>query len=329
LLSLVICTYQRPQPIQHLLQAIAEGDRPPNETLIVDGSEGFETQAVVVEHAQSGDIPNLSYLRVPPEQRGLTRQRNYGIARAREDIIAFLDDDTIPSPDYFTQVLACFERHREAIGVGGYITNEVQWQHKGAQFKAGLSNFQFGNWVRCEDYRWRLRRVLGLVSTLPPGWVPPFSHGRSVGFLPPDGKDYQVEFFFGGASAWRRGVFEQNQFSNYFEGYGLYEDLDFCLRASRHGPLFLSTRACLEHHHASSGRPDYYHYGKMVVRNGWYVWRQRWPDPTWPDRTRWWAITILLTLARVGDSFRSKQGAFSEALGRTKAMFSLIWDKPR
>jgi GT2 family glycosyltransferase len=329
MLSLIVCTYQRPKEIAQLLQTIAGGERLPDESLIVDGSEDLETETVVGDFVKLGDIPNLHYLRVPPEQRGLTRQRNYGIERVRGDMVAFLDDDTIPDKDYFAQILACFVRHPEALGIGGYITNLVQWQHKEAEVKAGLSHFQIGQWVRREDYRWRVRRILGLDSTKLPGWMPPFFHARSVGFLPPDGRDYPVEFIMGGASAWRRSVFEQNKFSVYFDGYGLYEDLEFCLRVSRRGPLFLCTTACLEHHHSSSSRPDNFRYGEMVVRNGWYVWRQHQSNPSGPDRARWWAITILLTLARFGDTLRQDKRAFFEAMGRLKGMAILFWDKPK
>jgi GT2 family glycosyltransferase len=328
-LSLIVCTYQRPKEVHRLLQAISILDGQPDETIIVDGSDDYETQGVVDEIFGKSNISKLQYVRVPQEERGLTRQRNFGITRANGDMIAFLDDDTIPNKDYFSQILACFERHPDAIGVGGFITNEVHWQLKDVEHRAGISFFQFGNWVRREDFRWRLRRILGLDSPLPPGWMPPFSHGRSVGFLPPDGDDYQVELIMGGASTWRRSVFEEIEFSSYFDGYGLYEDSEFCLRASRLGPMFLSTSAKLEHHHASSGRPAHFRYGEMVVRNGWYVWRQSNPNPIWSDRMRWWVITILLTLARLSDVFRCKRGALSESLGRSAGMLSLSWDKPK
>jgi hypothetical protein len=35
----------------------------------------------------------------------------------------------------------------------------------------------------------------------------------------------------------------------------------------------LNTAAQLHHYHDVQGRPNQYQYGKMVVRNGWYVWR--------------------------------------------------------
>jgi carbohydrate-selective porin OprB len=51
----------------------------------------------------------------------------------------------------------------------------------------------------------------------------------------------------------------------------LYEDADFALRVSKIG-VYLNTAAQLHHYHDVQGN-NQYQYGKMVVRNGWYVWR--------------------------------------------------------
>ncbi len=170
----------------------------------------------------------------------------------------------------------------------------------------------------------RLGKLLRLSGDSPPGWMPGFGHGRSVTFLPPDGNDYQVEFIFGGASGWRREVLERHRFSTYFQGYGLYEDLSFSLEVSRISPLYVCTSARLAHRHDAGGRPNSFRYGRMVVRNGWHVWRQRWPRPSAGDRMQWWSITLLLTLCRLLDA---RQGGFlrgiAEALGRMAGGLSI------
>ena len=45
--------------------------------------------------------------------------------------------------------------------------------------------------------RFVLRKKLGLDSDCPPGYSSLYSHGRSVGFLPPSGKTYEVEMLMG------------------------------------------------------------------------------------------------------------------------------------
>jgi GT2 family glycosyltransferase len=328
-LTLIICTYCRPQPVKDLLASVQQQTRLPDETLIIDASPDDFTEQVVAEFQRANTIQALSYYQAPPEHRGLTRQRNYGIARVTGAIIAFLDDDTILEVDYFEQLLACFERHPEAAGVGGYITNGTAWKSVGSGAGRRLSVYRWEEWEKPDDFRNRLRRVLGLDSPLPPGWMPPFGHGRSVNY-PPNGKEYAVEFIMGGASAWRSEIFARHHFSTFFEGYGLYEDLDFCVRVAREAPLFLCTRARLAHYHAAPGRPNRFHYGQMVVQNGWFVWRRRWPAPGWPNRFRWWAITILLTLCRIADSLRLRDSwqAITEASGRIYGMARVLINPP-
>ncbi len=313
-----------------LLDALGAQKSIPDETLVVDASPDAETEKVVQAFVEKGELKSLTYYKAPPAHRGLTLQRNYGIERAGGDIIAFLDDDTIPEPEYFAETIACFERHPEARGVGGFITNEVEWRRANGHTHPPGTIFTWGAWERREALRWRLRHRLGLASPLPPGWVPPSGHGRPVGYLPPDGEDYQVEFLMGCSFAWRREVFRHQRFSAYFEGYGLYEDLDFCVRAAQAAPLYLCTRARLAHYHAPSGRPNQFNYGEMVVRNGWLVWRRRWPQPPRTARLRWWATTALLTLCQLGEAVRGPERAqaLTEACGRLSGMASVLWKRP-
>lgn len=329
-LTLIVCTYRRAAEVGRLLQAIGQQTRMPDETLIVDGSPDGETEKVVADFRVENGIPDLHYHRVPPEERGLTRQRNYGIARADGEVIAFLDDDTVPEADYFAETLACFERHPETVGVGGFITNEVEWRKVDERKSSSSAIFKWGKWERREAYRWRLRKLFGLTDDLAPGLMPEAGHGRPTGYLPPDGGDHRVEFLIGCSFAWRREVFRKHQFSRYFEGYSLYEDLDFCVRASRDAPLYFCTRARLAHHHAPGGRPGQFHYGEMVVRNGWLVWRRRWAEPSRAARVRWWATTMLLTVCQFGDAVRgpARAASFAEACGRIYGMATLLWKLP-
>jgi GT2 family glycosyltransferase len=152
-----------------------------------------------------------------------------------------------------------------------------------------------------------------------------------VGFLPLSGKTYPVEMLMGGVASFKKEVFNQLQFSTYFEGYGLYEDADFSLRVSKLGNLYLNTAAQLFHYHDAAGRPNQYHYGKMVVRNGWYVWRVKNPNPTFLYRYKWNAITLLLTLIRYTNvvTTSKRKEALTEAIGRTVGWWSLIINKPK
>ncbi|KEZ93748.1 glycosyltransferase family 2 protein [Nonlabens ulvanivorans] len=327
-LSLIICTYMRPEPLTRLMESVMVQTQVPEEILIIDGSTDDETET---RFRESGN-KIIKYYKVPPDHRGLTKQRNYGIERVQGDmdIVAFLDDDTILSSDYFENLVSTYAQYPKAVGVGGYITNEVSWEESSKENLADLNYYYYDGYRRVESSRYKLRRKLGLAQTTQPAVYPEFGHGRSISFLPPSGKIYKVEQLMGGVSSFPLAVLKEHKFSEYFEGYGLYEDADFTLRLSHIGDLYVNTAALLEHHHDAAGRPNKYRYGKMVVRNGWYVWRVKHPNPSFKNKVKWYQITILLTAIRFLNIFTTseRKEAFTEAMGRTVGILSLIFNKP-
>ena len=318
----------RSKPLLQLLQSVQEQTTYPDEILIIDGSTNQETRIVLKEN----QFENLKYFFVTDEERGLTKQRNYGIERVGNEmeIVCFLDDDTVLEPNYFEQLLKTYQIYPKALGVGGYIINESECEFVGVDYYPKADEYYYDGWKRKDGSRFVLRKKLGLDSDCPPGFSSLFSHGRSVGFLPPNGKIYEVEMLMGGVSSFRKKVFESLKFSTYFEGYGLYEDADFTLRAAKLGKLYLNTAAKLNHYHDASGRPNQFQYGKMVVRNGWYVWRTKNPKPLLNAKLKWHSITILLTIIRYSNTFTTtkRKEAFTEALGRTAGWWSLLLNKP-
>ena len=328
--TLIICTYMRPVPLLTLLQSVKEQTIYPNKILIVDGSTNNDTADIL----KTNQFQNLKYFKVPSEHRGLTRQRNYGIAKVENiiEIICFLDDDIVLTRTYFENLLNTYQSHPDALGVGGFIIDDtISCEYVGENYQPTSKEFYFDGWKRKEGSRFVMRKRFGLDSDCPPGFSSLYSHGRSVGFLPPSDKVYEVEQLMGGVSSFKKSVFETLQFSTYFEGYGLYEDADFSIRVAKKGKLYLNTTAKLNHYHDASGRPNKYQYGKMVVRNGWYVWRTKNPKPLLDARIKWHSITLLLTLVRFMNTFTTskRKEAFTEAFGRTIGWLSLWFSKPK
>jgi len=328
-ISLIICTYMRPKPLLDLLESVRLQTMYPNEILIVDGSTNDDTQTILEQNSFNG----LHYFKVDDANRGLTKQRNFGIQKVGEtiDIVCFLDDDTILDAHYFEKINETYILYADALGVGGYINNEDQWQEVGSDYIPTIDEYYYDGWKKKDGSRFILRKKLGLDSNVKPGFLPEFSHGRSISFLPPSGKIYEVEQLMGGVSSFKKSVFETFQFSTYFEGYGLYEDADFTLRLSKTGKLYLNTAAQLGHYHDSSGRPNQYQYGKMVVRNGWFVWRVKHSKPSIKAQIKWHYITLLLAFIRFSNTFTTSQrkAAFTEFLGRMAGWFSLFLKKPQ
>ena len=124
--SLVICTYMRPQPLFKLLKSVTTQTLYPDEILIIDGSTNNDTKTILEENP----FKNLKYYKVDDSQRGLTKQRNFGVNQVGNsiDVVCFLDDDTVLEPDYFKEVLNTFLNNPEIIGVGGVDTGQAAFE---------------------------------------------------------------------------------------------------------------------------------------------------------------------------------------------------------
>ena len=324
--ALIICTYMRPNPLLNLLKSVQGQTLYPNQIIIIDGSTNNETRIAL----QNKNIKGLEYFLVDATHRGLTRQRNFGLTKVGGDIsiVCFLDDDIILSPTYFEKLIGTYTTQPEAIAVGGYILGETIWKKSESNH---IGDFYFDGWHRKDGDRFVLRKRFGLQPTAPPAFFPEAGHGRSVGFLPPSGKVYLVEQFMGGVSSYKKEMFDKIQFSTYFEGYSLYEDAEFCFRLLQLGKLYVNTSAQCEHHHNPSGRPNHYKYGKMVMLNGWYVWRVRWPNPSAKAKLKWHDTALLLALIRFSNIFTksNRKAAFMEFSGRVVGWFLLIFNQQK
>lgn len=322
--ALIICTYMRPQSLLRLLQSVRGQTLYPDEILIVDGSTNSETELILTENL----FKSLHYFPVPPEHRGLTKQRNFGMERVGNamEVLCFLDDDTVLEKGYFEEIILTFETQPSISGVGGVAINENSWTLAEPNKKYDARRYyRWEDYVYKEGQRNVLRNYLGLESNLGPGRMPDYSHGKTCGF-PLNGEMYEVDLLMGMSFAFRKKVVDSIRFASYFEGYGLYEDADFSLRALDFGKNAINTKAQLSHYHHPSGRPNQYQYGKMVVRNGWYVWRVKNPRPSWNAQLKWNLITLLLIVIRFSNIFTTKnrKEALMEAWGRTIGWIQIL-----
>ena len=319
----------RPLALKTLLDSVISQTRVPDEIIIVDGSLNSDTQECLREKEYALNIKN--YL-VSEEHRGLTRQRNFGVSNVSSeiDLISFLDDDIVLDPLYFERITTTFQVKADAIGVGGIDLKEnTYFEFEEGNCYSKFSFYQLDGWVIKEPLRYKARKIFGLMTDLQPGIIPGYSHGRSS--FPPNGVIYGVEHFMGGIATYRKNLFDHVSFSVYFEGYGLYEDFDFCVRSLPFGKLYVNTNAHVWHFHEPSGRPNTYKYGKMVIRNGWYVWKQRFPKNSIDAKLKWHATAFLLALIRLLNSVTgpSRLDALKEFVGRLAGWFSLWFNKPK
>jgi GT2 family glycosyltransferase len=322
--SVIICTYQRPKEIIRLLNSIENQSLEPNEVIIIDGSLGEDTYLEI--HKNSFRFC-IKYFHVNEDFRGLTKQRNFGLRELnnKSEIVFFLDDDLLLEENFFQNMLFTFE-DKEAVGCDGFITNENFWfPNLNGVSKWNLRIINLDGYSLKLSYRDFVRRLLGLYPTnIQPGRIPKYGHGKTS--LPPTGIKYEVDHLMGCMMAYRTEIFGHISFSNFFEGYGLYEDFDFSVRASRFGKLITNTSAKCEHHHAPGGRPDFLKFGEMVVKNGYYVWILKYPNPRLIDRFKWHSNTLLLAHLRLANvlSKSNSQAAARDYAGRMMSWIRII-----
>ena len=108
--SVVIPTSGRPQELDRCLAAVAEQDYPEFDVIVVDNSDGDpDTEAVARKW-------KARYVR--EYKRGLCRARNRGALVSSADVIAYLDDDSVPEKGWLTGLADEF-RDPMVMGVGG------------------------------------------------------------------------------------------------------------------------------------------------------------------------------------------------------------------
>lgn len=318
----------RPKDILNALDSINNQTLYPAQLIVVDGSTDTKTTEVL----KNADYKNSEYYLVDYTHRGAAKQRNYGIELVHEDIeiVFFLDDDVVLLTNYCEEIIKTYQNNPKALGVGGYILDNLKWEKIDSKYNIKLSDYVFDEWKTKESSRNIFRKALGLGSqNIPPGIMPEFSHGR--GLFPPSNKTYEVDQLIGCSASYRKHIIKEQKFDDFFEGYSLYEDTALSLKVSKKGKLLINTNAKLYHYHASGGRPNQYDYGKMVVRNGWYVWRVKYPNPSFKAKVKWHLITLLLIFLRFLNTFTTsnKKAAFTESMGRFVAYFLLFFNKPK
>jgi O-antigen biosynthesis protein len=109
LVSVVVCTRNGAATLADCLTGVAALRYPAFETIVVD--DGSTDTSAAISRAHGARV-------ISTPNRGLSAARNTGLHAACGDIVAYLDDDARPDPDWLTYIAAAFARARHAA-VGG------------------------------------------------------------------------------------------------------------------------------------------------------------------------------------------------------------------
>jgi glycosyltransferase involved in cell wall biosynthesis len=128
-----------------LLRQTLDGRR--YEIIVVDDNHSHNTrQLVAVWRASAGaDGPQLAYL-VKPGPPCPATARNHGWQAARAAVVAFTDDDTVPSPSWLRHGLAAFDEHVDVLcGRIDVPLDSPPTDHQRAQRQASKAGFSMAN----------------------------------------------------------------------------------------------------------------------------------------------------------------------------------------
>lgn len=114
LVSVVIPTYKHRDFILGTLSSVLQQTFTDYEIIIVNDGSPDDTRAVIFPHIESGRVEYIEQ-----SNQGQSRARNAGLARARGQYIAFLDDDDLWPADKLASQVAFLDRNPSVGMIGG------------------------------------------------------------------------------------------------------------------------------------------------------------------------------------------------------------------
>ena len=271
-LSLIIPTYCRYKELKRLLSNLELQTKKPDEVIIVDASDNGDSRLIQAEVMKRRCFPVYYY----KHEKGLTKQRNFGILKSKNEIVGFLDDDVLIEPDFFERILNIFKNDllNEIGGASGFIM-DIQYQN------IHLIDEELKSIKSIDEFSYIMQKYTDNITTSFRTSLRNFlSLGKEGKYNRISGKPCHLKTFFDdikevdflrGIAFYRRQVFDKMTYSTFFKDYGFAEDLHFSLMIGKYYKLMVDGKAISYHLHAPSGRPDYFRLGQMVGSNLFYI----------------------------------------------------------
>jgi GT2 family glycosyltransferase len=246
-ISLVVATKDRSDDLRKLFGSLSSQVEKPSEIVIVDASKE-PVESLMAE------FPELSirYLRHWPPSAAA--QRNAGIRACHPScsLIGFADDDTTFEPHAFANMFNFWtDASQDVLGAAFNIRNLP------SRKDGMLKNSALADW-------------LGLYSRMPggvalSGWQTVAGEFHTTQF---------VDWIPSGASVFRRVVFTEHIFDEFFKDYSYLEDLDLSYSIGKKGRLAVVADAGFSHFPSKGGRVSLRIFGRYEVRNRLYFVRK-------------------------------------------------------
>ncbi len=113
-MTVIIPTYKRAPFLRYALEGLKKQTYRNFETIIVVKPGGDETEKIVKQYQK-----DLLIELVPQLEEFVSKAYNLGLEKAKGEYIAFMDDDSVPSPDWLKQHVQIYDAHSDVGGVSG------------------------------------------------------------------------------------------------------------------------------------------------------------------------------------------------------------------
>lgn len=104
LISVIVTCYNAEGTVGEALTSVAHQTRPPDEVIVIDDGSTDRSRAVIERHAPDAQL-------ISQANQGVSSARNAGLAAARGDLVAFLDDDDTWHPTKLARQLEVLDGH--------------------------------------------------------------------------------------------------------------------------------------------------------------------------------------------------------------------------
>ena len=258
----MVPTKDRPDDLRVLLNSFEKQTIIPSQIVVCDGSSP-PVESLCAEYST---LP-ISYIRCFPPS--LSKQRNAGMAAVKPGITiaGYLDDDIELAPDATEEMMLFWEKAPTetggaSLGIVNQPTNSRPWLHK----------------------------LFGIDSPCP-GDVLPSGFATSIPF--PE-KTIETKWLYGGATLWKKEVFNNIEYDEWYIGHGYLEDLDYSYRVSQKYRLFVVPESRCWHYPRDIPDNKRFVFGRQQIFNRFYFIKKM---GGFSKFATLWAIIGLFTLS--------------------------------
>ena len=245
-ISFVLCTRNRRKSLIRNLRLFIYQFQEGDEIIIVDSSD--VEQKIVAQ-----DLGNMkSTIRYYHTSPGLPLQRNFGISKAKGDLLLFLDDDIYLYPGSLHSIRVFFDQNKQFDAVTGALSEKELPSKIMRIFQTVFGKLFFTSYFG----------KMGLTR----GGLPIIALDSM--------RSHVARFLRGGFSVYRKRVFEHLCFDEHFQDYAYLEDTDFSMQFNQYFKAYFLESFRGFHAHESTLCKDQCKYRKQYVLNYVYIYKK-------------------------------------------------------